>query len=1391
MLVSFAAKAQHTVGSRFKYGNPEFWYEIIDDNSVMLWGHSYEWNNMTYYESALEIGQSLEGAFEIPSSVSYTYGDETKTYDVTKIGEYSFYNLAITAVTIPSTVTVIDDNAFYRCGINLTSVEIPASVKSIGNGAFSYSNITSITIPGTVESWGLDVFTNSKLETATITSDVTEIPSSFFSNANYLEEIVFENGCQIEKIGANAFMNCTSLKSIEIPASVKTIGSNAFDGCRNLSSVTFADNSSLKSIGASAFNNNYKLTSITLPNSVEEINNKAFYNSNLENIVLSTSIKKIGEECFKNSELTSVTIPASIQTLGNDAFSNTKLTSVTFNDGFSLEELSSGLFLGSKLTTITIPASVKRFVGNTFNDCSNLTTVYFEAPENIIEIGESTFEDCSSLFKFPLNTLTNLEEIGKKAFYLTSNEDEEESYEFPSKVTVIPDNAFDGRNITSVTFSGNVTEIGADAFAYSGLTSVTLPASIQYIGNNAFNHLRDAATSSFTLNCEAISAPKLGGNEVFDSDIPEANRTLNIGQNGLNAACSVGYSTERWKNYFTNSTSSITIEEGKIPTDFKNYTTKIYDTKSFIDNINYSFDVSEDCSMEITRVNFLEDNHANSNVSDSKQLSIQYNISINGCETSENNVMFLESITGKITPYLINKNNLEEKIVAINWSLLKKKEKVYDGSKYCEGNPDNEITNSNGSVAICFFPGDTVLLNVNGIYYKDNETENTYGDVKRGENNEVASQIIKLFINNLTTVGNLDFAEPFDPDNPTATRDDYKKNNPLATFDDGLITPIFLGEDELPDYNTFNSNVSLTTTKPHDGESLMAEGTITHEVRGEVVDFSFKAYYCDGAGNKMSSVGIYNNILVEYLNINYESDPVIYNNVQGTIETKGITSNETAPGAKMILKDLKGISGTITCTATNATGNTQESGITIIKEDEDDNYYLAIGDEVTPNQTYTVTILQDGAEIGKIINLAVNTYDFIKTDFDRPCDIIYGFNGGENSYLYYDKTMVTLSVDDEKGTFLTHPFVFSSIEVTDENGDKTTGTVNNTNNTAKYTFQLPGDKERLTYTLTVTLTDKDGNKYTTKLDDYNVLKPCYTAKATFGETEKSFDFMFLAKALNDESYKDKETKQYPKKVVVTQNTENGYLSENEENGDYLINIGNWNVAAYELTLTDAPLYLRTANIYCQDVTINSITPSSSLTINHNVNNDIASTLTIKGGTYKELRIYGANGANETSKTVISGGNFNDYTTLSIGEFEITGGTFNYQGSSTLPALSVEKDYNGKVTKVSITGGTFSGESGAIVNEITGNLLDDGYQFYQSGSPIEEKYQSSYLVDDSGNRVTNVSVGRKRYSITLPADWEVIDENGNAIENPTAPEGATVIIRYKGSQVVKKVEVETD
>lgn len=165
--------------------------------------------------------------------------------------------------TIPPTVQSIADSAFFFC--NISNIEIPQSLASIGNAAFMGSKLTSLELSGSsLHHMGLFAFAGSELKSVHIsTTSLDSISAGAFALCSDLEEVILSSN--IRRIGFEAFAHCAKLQHITIPNSVDTVDIFAFMWARSLETVTLG--SGVKYIGTQAFDSpwplSHALTSVT------------------------------------------------------------------------------------------------------------------------------------------------------------------------------------------------------------------------------------------------------------------------------------------------------------------------------------------------------------------------------------------------------------------------------------------------------------------------------------------------------------------------------------------------------------------------------------------------------------------------------------------------------------------------------------------------------------------------------------------------------------------------------------------------------------------------------------------------------------------------------------------------------------------------------------------------------------------------------------------------------------------------------------------------------------------------------------------------------------------------------------------------------------------------
>lgn len=354
----------------------------------------------------------------------------------------------ITELIIPEGVTDIKQYAFIG-GPNLTSVDIPATLKTIGSRAFdNCSSLTKTNIHDAAAWCGItfadytanplttakSLYLNGEKVTDLIIPDGTaSIGAYAFYNATELSSVKLSNS--LTEIGSNSFHGCTGLTSVTIPSSVTSIKEYAFKGCSALTSAVFEDGDATTLAmeantfeetalqkayigrilsGSSPFRSASKLSEVTIGNTVTSLGYKLFSGcTSLTSVSISNSVILIGYSCFSDcTGLTSITIPNSVTDIEGACFSGcTGLTSITIPN--SVTDMAGNCFYGcTGLTSITIPNSLTYIPGSCFENCTGLTSITI--PNGVTSIEEMAFRGCFGLTSVDIpNSIT---EIGPSSF---------------------------------------------------------------------------------------------------------------------------------------------------------------------------------------------------------------------------------------------------------------------------------------------------------------------------------------------------------------------------------------------------------------------------------------------------------------------------------------------------------------------------------------------------------------------------------------------------------------------------------------------------------------------------------------------------------------------------------------------------------------------------------------------------------------------------------------------------------------------------------------------------------------------------------------------------------------------------------------------------------------
>lgn len=430
-----------------------------------------------------------------PKGLSQTTFSGTPFFDSLKSEEDNIVYLNSVAImekprkSTPHTLTFkegtveIGDDFLQGSYGYVTSVELPSTVRRIGNRAFgngyNISEVSEVNLPNGLEDIGSYAFYNSKLTEISLPASLRSIGKYAFYNCEQLqgELIIPEN---ITNIGYNAFEGsklfqidvraenlsecdgiCSTAERLKVGPKVKVLPRAMFRSA-DINKITFeerTDESQLL-IEDECFMYCSELKSLSLPKGNIEIGSCAFSYCNFSELTMNGVVTKIGERAFERNKIRELSFNDGLERIGESAFADCDSLK-NANLGKTVKYIGGGAFSGcNELEQIYLGEVLDSLCGSAFGSCESLDGV--ELPQSLKYLGDNAFWGCRSL----------------KAIQIPQEIDSIHSYTFNRC-----------SSLTSVDLPENLKSIGRGAFAFcSGLTTIEFPASLESIDYEAFDY---------------------------------------------------------------------------------------------------------------------------------------------------------------------------------------------------------------------------------------------------------------------------------------------------------------------------------------------------------------------------------------------------------------------------------------------------------------------------------------------------------------------------------------------------------------------------------------------------------------------------------------------------------------------------------------------------------------------------------------------------------------------------------------------------------------------------------------------------------------------------------------------------------------------------------------
>jgi len=438
-LPTMAAK----IGSKFKSDYLE--YKVLTENTVEV--SALKKKNLT----EVDVPEII-----VQNGIQYT---------VVGIGPTAFSGCGnVTRIVLPNTIRYIDTQGMAAMK-NLRSANLGYGIEQIGKAALAYTpQLTILDFPPKLNSIGESAFVKSGITEAILPKELVTIDKDAFKDCKNLGLVVIPNS--IRSIGNNAFNGCDNLFQVFKPA---YIPENKFDKIKN---ITFMPTEAYNNPGYQAATpaadmpetaGNVKITSDNQSRQIvdgsTEVGDK-FKIDDMEYKVLSSNTVELHR--VKDKDRTDIVIPANV-TVGSRSFTVVGIGERCFERTSTAKTILFGVAAG----LIDKAHNVERI----------------EMPATIKYIGSWGINTLPKLREVVLSP--NLEEIG---FAGLAYNPELTSINLPPALKTIGESAFDHSGIVEAIIPSSVITIGNKAFNdCKNLSVVVIPESVRAIGNKVFN----------------------------------------------------------------------------------------------------------------------------------------------------------------------------------------------------------------------------------------------------------------------------------------------------------------------------------------------------------------------------------------------------------------------------------------------------------------------------------------------------------------------------------------------------------------------------------------------------------------------------------------------------------------------------------------------------------------------------------------------------------------------------------------------------------------------------------------------------------------------------------------------------------------------------------------